>query len=305
MLIVYSFFMKLPNTPKFAIKFALIISLILAVLKAIIWTISGSLAILWSALDSFMDMFVSWVNATALWLSEKNKTRNYSYGLGKVQGFAAIFEWTIVLLSGLFLGYNGIVNFIAKESPEVTLSEITAMILAIVGTIIIMWNFLRVSKTQNSLLIKSDALHYSSDLIMNVGILLALILTKYLGLWWTDSIFAIGIAIWIIKNALPILWNGVNMLLDRSLSDQEVKEIDAILKDEKLLESYHYLKTRQSWDDVFIEAHIVFRNKKISLQAAHDVSESLESALWARFPGASITLHLDIDPEPEICPIHP
>jgi divalent metal cation (Fe/Co/Zn/Cd) transporter len=39
-----------------------------------------------------MDMFVSGVNAIALKLSERNSTNTYSYGLGKVQGFAAIFE---------------------------------------------------------------------------------------------------------------------------------------------------------------------------------------------------------------------
>jgi divalent metal cation (Fe/Co/Zn/Cd) transporter len=94
------------------------------------------------------------------------------------------------------------------------------------------------------------------------------------------------------------------MLLDKSLKDEEIKEIEALFQSEKLLESFHYLKTRQSWENIFIEAHIVFRNKKISLRDAHDVSESLESRLGARFPGATITLHLDIDPEPEMCPIH-
>lgn len=84
--------MKLPSTPSFAMRFALIISLFLAILKAIIGFFSGSLAILGSALDSFMDMFVSGVNAIALKLSERNSTNTYSYGLGKVQGFAAIFE---------------------------------------------------------------------------------------------------------------------------------------------------------------------------------------------------------------------
>lgn len=94
------------------------------------------------------------------------------------------------------------------------------------------------------------------------------------------------------------------MLLDESLSETEIGEIQKILREESSLESYHYLKTRKSWDDIFIEAHIVFRDKKISLHDAHHVSELLESSLWARFPTATITLHLDIDPEPESCPVH-
>lgn len=92
------------------------------------------------------------------------------------------------------------------------------MLVAIAGTSLIMWNFLRIAKVHDSLLVRSDALHYSSDLFMNVGILIALLASKYLSLWWADSIFAIAIALWIAKNALPIIWSGISMLLDRALS---------------------------------------------------------------------------------------
>lgn len=96
-----------------------------------------------------------------------------------------------------------------------------------------MWNFLRIAKVNNSLLIKSDALHYSSDLFMNGGILIALLLTKYFSLWWADAVFAFGIALWIMKNAIPIIWSGVSMLLDQSLTEEEIREIETILKNEK------------------------------------------------------------------------
>lgn len=69
--------------------------------------------------------------------------------------------------SGIFLGYGGIQNYLAHKSPDVTPIEIGAMVIAMLGTSIIMWNFLRIAKVNNSLLIKSDALHYSSDLYMN------------------------------------------------------------------------------------------------------------------------------------------
>ena len=68
---------------------------------------------------------------------------------------------------------------------------------------------------------------------MNGGILLALLLTKYFELWWADSIFAIGIALWIVKNAIPIIWGGISMLLDQSLTKEEVQEIEKILRNEK------------------------------------------------------------------------
>lgn len=103
------------------------------------------------------------------------------------------------------------------------------MIIAILGTAVIMWNFLRISKVTNSLLIRSDALHYSSDLYMNGGILLALLASKFFGLWWCDAVFAIGIGLWIIRNALPIIWSGILMLLDRSLDIESIKRIEDLI----------------------------------------------------------------------------
>lgn len=298
-----SFHVSLPSSPKSGILVALLLSGLLALTKAVVGIASGSLAVLGSALDSFMDMFVSWVNALALRLSDKNHTQKYAYGFGKVQGFAAIFEWMVVFTTGWFLAYEGITNFLSRTTPTITLVEIYTMIFALLGTGIIVWNFLRISKIHNSVLIRADALHYTSDIVMNAGILIALIITKYAWLWWIDAVFAIFIAVWIIKNALPILWSGISMLLDKSLTSEEIRKIESILEEEWSLEWYHYLKTRRSGDDIFIEAHIVFRDKNISLRDAHSVSESLESSLWAHFPWALITLHLDIDWEPEVCEI--
>lgn len=235
------------------------------------------------------------MNATALKLSEHARTRSFSYGLGKVQGFAAIFEGIIVLSSGLFLGYNGIMNFLSHKSPDVTSIEIIVMITAIIGTSLIMWNFLRISKISKSLIIRSDALHYSSDLSMNAGILIALLATKYLGLWWCDSIFAIAIGAWIIWNASPIIGSGISMLLDRALDDESIRKIETVLLGNAMVESYHYLKTRTSGDDTFIEAHIVFRDKNISLREAHALGEQIENTIRSMFEKTTVTLHLDVE----------
>ena len=56
-----------------------------------------------------------------------------------------------------------------------------------------------------------------------------------------------------------------------------------------------------SGDDVFIESHIVFREKDISLKKAHTISDQIENQLMNIFPSATITLHLDIDLVPETC----
>lgn len=294
---------NLPTTVSFGIRFALVTSIVLAVIKGIIGVLSGSLSILGSALDSLMDMFVSWVNAMALRLSERVGNHTFAYGLGKVQWFAAIFEGLVVFSSWAFLVYNGVINYLWHKSPTISILEVGTMLVAMIWTAAIMWNFLRISKVTNSLLIRSDALHYSSDLFMNGGILLAILAGKFLWWWWADAVFAVGIGAWIVHNALPIIWSGAAMLLDHALDKEAIKKIEQFIMEENWVEDFHYLKTRTSGDFTFIEAHIVFSNKDILLRDAHALSENIESRIMAAFPGSTVTLHLDVDNAPEICDI--
>ena len=89
------------------------------------------------------------------------------------------------------------------------------------------------------------------------------------------------------------------MLLDHSLDDASVKRIEDIIRAEKGIESFHYLKTRKSGDDVFVEAHIVFSDKDILLSAAHSIGEGIEEKIDTALDGATTILHLDLDPTPE------
>ena len=290
------------SSPQSWIRFALIVSGIIATIKIIIGLLSGSLALLGSALDSLLDMFVSGVNHATIKISEKSRNKKYAYGFGKTQWFAAIFEWIVVLSSWVFLIISGTQSLLNHHTPEISIPVILAMIIASIGTSLIVWNFKIILRTHNSLIVRSDMLHYTSDLFINIGILSALCLNIFFtSLWWIDAIIWILIGLWILISSSKIIWSGVSMLLDRSLPEEEVQKIESLFQNHPSLEWYHFLKTRMSGDDVFIESHIVFREKDISLKEAHTISDQIENQLMNIFPTATISLHLDIDPVPETC----
>ncbi len=70
----------------------------------------------------------------------------------------------------------------------IELLELGIMLVAMCGSLLILWNFKQVKRNHTSLLLDSDILHYSSDLYMNGGVLLSLIGTRFLGWWWLDSL---------------------------------------------------------------------------------------------------------------------
>lgn len=84
------------------------VAAVLTLIKLVIGFASGSVAVLASAVDSVLDMFVSIFNYFAISKSEKPADKTFNYGRGKIEALASVIEGTIITISGLFLLYQAV-----------------------------------------------------------------------------------------------------------------------------------------------------------------------------------------------------
>lgn len=77
------------NIQKKATIISSFIAFFLAVLKLIVWFFSNSIAILSSAIDSILDMFVSLFNLFAVSSAEKNPDKVFNYWRWKIEALAS------------------------------------------------------------------------------------------------------------------------------------------------------------------------------------------------------------------------
>ena len=279
---------------KSATVVASIVATILVVIKLTVGIFSGSAAVLASAIDSILDIFVSMFNYFALEKSEKAPSEKFNHGLGKIEALAAVIEGTIITISGLFIFYKGLMNIIEHKKIEYLDSSILIMIISIVltGGLVVFLN--RVYKKTKNMVVKSDALHYKTDLFSNSAVLVSLTVIYFTGWDFIDGIFGIAIAVYIIKEAYELIAEGVLMLLDISLEEEIVEKIKEIITKQPEVTSFHYLKTRKSGSDNFVDVHIVF-TPDISLLDAHKVSDRIEEEIKKIEPDSRwhFTIHLD------------
>ena len=135
-----------------------------------------------------------------------------------------------------------------------------------------------VAKKTNSMVIKSDALHYKTDVLSNGAILISLILIYSTGIQIIDAIMGVIISVYIIYSAYEIIKEGVYVLLDAALDEDIVNEIRSIIETEEGVNDYHYLKTRKSANTNFVDVHLVF-NDGISLLKAHSIGDKIEDKI--------------------------
>ncbi|MRI83060.1 MAG: cation transporter [Nitratiruptor sp.] len=274
---------------------ASIVAGILVLVKLAVGILSGSAAVLASAIDSILDIAVSMFNYFALSKAEKAPSERFNYGLGKIEALAAVIEGTIITISGLFILYKGILNILEERQIEYLGSSIAVMVISIVLTAGLVLFLNRVYEKTKNMVIKSDALHYKTDLLSNSAVLLSLILVQLTGWHWIDGLFGIAIAIYIIKEAFELIREGTLMLLDVALEEELVQRIKGILTSHPRITSYHYLKTRRSGGTNFVDVHLVFDDPQIPLVEAHQISDTIEAEIRSLDPKSrwEITIHLD------------
>jgi len=256
------------------------VATVLTLVKFFVGVASGSVAVLASAIDSLLDTVISVFNFFAIKKAEEDANERFQYGKGKVQAIAAVIEGTVISLSGLYIIYEATIKAIYGTKTTLLNPAIMVMLLSIGVTFLLVEYLLVVAKKTDNIVIKSDALHYKTDLISNGVILLSLILVYFTGWDIIDAIFGFGIGVYIIYSAYEIIQEGIYILLDHALDKEIIKKIEEIISTHPSVNGYHWLKTRTDGTNNFVEFHLVLE-PEMTLMEAHNISDKIEEKIKA------------------------
>jgi len=274
---------------------ATITATLLTIIKFAIGLMSGSVAVLASAMDSILDMFVSLFNMFAITKSEKPADNNYNYGRGKIEALASVIEGTVITVSGLFLLYSAIKKYINGEQSSYLDISLFVMIISIIITALLVLYLNYVAKKTNNMVIKADSLHYKTDLWTNLAVLISIGLVYFTGYEIFDVIIGAGISIYIIYSAYELIKEGVEVLLDKAVENEIVEQIISAIKSEEKVNDYHFLKTRRAGKVIFVDVHLVF-DCEISLLEAHKISDIVEEKIKQINTDYDWEINIHLDP---------
>jgi len=265
---------------KKATMVATAVATVLTVLKLVIGVLSGSVAVLASAIDSLLDMAISVFNFFAIKKSEENPNDIYQYGKGKIQAIAGVIEGTIITVSGLYIIYKAVEKWMGGAQVALLTPSIVVMLLSLAITYFLVKYLLQIAKKTDNIVIKADALHYQTDLWSNAAVLLSLVLVWMTGWSGIDALFGLGIGLFIIYSAYEIIRDGIEILLDRALDGDIVAKIGEAIAHHPKSTSYHWLKTRTDGTTNFVEFHLVL-SPEMRLKEAHDITDEIEAEIMA------------------------
>ena len=266
--------------------------LVLIVIKTYAFFITDSVAVLGSLTDSITDMMISLMMLGAVRYSMQPADEDHRHGHGKIEGIASLFQAAFLAGAGAFLTFEALLRFYKPQNIE---NPVPAMVICVVSIVLslvlIAVQNIAVTKT-SSLAIEADKSHYSSDVFLNLGVILALYIQYKNGPAYADSLIALCIAGYIFYTAASIARKASDMLMDRELSDEDRMAIIRIVESHARVHGMHDLRTRRSGMDIHISFDIEVEPDQ-SLTDAHQIARELEMNLLNSFPNADIIIHID------------
>ncbi len=276
---------------KLATRASVAVALVLIALKGGVWLASGSVSLLAGLIDSLMDAGASIINLFAVGYALKPADREHRFGHGKAEALAGLAQAAFITGSALLVLLQGIDRLLHPQPLDAAWSGIAVMLFSIIATLALLAVQRHVIKRTGSTAIGADALHYRSDLLLNLSIIAALLLAQF-GVQRADALFGLAIALFIGFGAVQIGRQAVQILMDRELPDgvrahtlQLARSIPGVL-------DIHDLRTRESGQHWFMQLHLELP-AELSLAQAHELGEQVRLAIITHYPQAEVLVHKD------------
>ena len=268
------------------------VALFLILIKAFAYFATNSVAMLSTMVDSMLDLAASAINLIAVRQALVPADSDHRFGHGKAEALAGLFQSAIITGSAVFLLFQAGERLINPKPISSSDVGIIVMVISIALTIgLVLYQRHVISKTR-SVAISADSLHYVGDLLINGGVIVALVLDTVFQWRFADGLFGILIALILIVSAWKIIRTSFADLMDKELDDEERQNIKTIVLQQPGVLGLHDLRTRRSGQQLFMQMHLDI-DGSISLRDAHTISDAVEARLMAEYPEAEAIIHQD------------
>jgi cation diffusion facilitator family transporter len=200
----------------------------MAAAKFVVGIAIGSLALVSEALHSSVDLVATVMTWLVVRFSDRPADAEHHYGHGKLESLSALgmIAMLYVLAGGIVVAAYGRLR---EGAMPPTLSAIPFVVL-LVDIAVNLWRALvlhRTARATKSQALAADAMHFASDVLGSVAVIIGLSLSG-LGYAWGDAAAAIGVAVVISALGLRLARSTVETLLDQAPAGVSEKAAAAI-----------------------------------------------------------------------------
>ncbi len=276
-----------------AARLSVVTAFLLTLLKLTIGIVTGSMAVLASAVDSILDILMSSINLFAIKKAEKPADECHPFGHGKFETVATLVQAFVIAISGSWVIFEAARRLVQGSELQMVEGGIAVLMLSTLVSFFISRYLRVVARETDSSALEADSLHFSMDVYTNLALAGGLFIMQLTGYTGIDPILSMLVGCYIIVEAYKLVRHGMRDVLDAELPPSVLEDVTRLLDEFKEnLVDYRNLRTRRAGSQKFLDFDLVVC-RHMSIEEAHDIADRLEEQIKKDIPGADVTIHME------------
>ncbi len=271
---------------------SVIVAVSFIIIKGVAFFLTESVAVLSGLFDSIQDLLTSGIGLMAIRRATEPPDKNHRFGHGKAQAVGAMIQSFVIFAAALILLKESVYRLFYPQPVTDIECGIMLMTVTLVVTILLVGLQKYTVNRTNALSVRADLAHYGGDILMNIGIILALIGGKQYGWYWIDGTFGILVAGYLFSNVYFIVRDSCGMLMDEEMPRPFRRDVRQTVMSFKEVRKMADLRTRLSGSCVFIQLCIRL-DSAYSLKKVHEITEMIEKEIKKKYPEAQVLIHVE------------
>ncbi len=264
-------------------------SALLTIGKLVAGILSGSLALISEAGHGLLDTGATILTYFAVRVSGKPADDEHHYGHGKVEAVAALAETGLLMVLAAAVVYEAVHRLFGPEAVAIDAGwPVFAVLIISIVVDLVRWRSLsRIARETKSDALAADALHFSSDLVASVCVLLGLVAVNF-GFKQGDALAAIGVSLFIAIAGYRLGRRTIDTLMDAAPEGMTalVREVAEAVSGVVQVDS---VRLRPAGAQVFGEVGIMVPRTMPLERVAH-VKQDVSAAIARVAPEAEVTI---------------
>ena len=258
--------------------------------KFVIGTATGSLAVFGDAVHSSVDAMNNILALAVIWIAAREPDEDHPYGHQKFETLGALAIVVFLSVSGFELVKGALTRLAGGAEPlEISNSHVAVLVATLaVNTFVALYESRR-GRELNSEILLADAAHTKADVLITVGVLAGVLLSRA-GLGFADPVVALIVAGVIVWLAYGIVARSVPVLVDQHVVPSN--DIQSVAETVSGVVSAYDIRSRGSHDQTFAELTIAV-DGGASVEAAHRIADAVEVALRRRLQLHEVVVHIE------------
>ena len=272
---------------------------LLIALKLAAGAITGSIALITEAIHSMIDLVASVIAYVSVRAADAPADEDHPYGHEKVESLAAAIEGMLIIVGAGIIVFEATRRLVIGAEVDSLGIGLAVLAFSVVANLVVSGILMREARRHESPALEGDAAHLRTDALTSFGVFIGLALVEITGIVALDSITALVVAVAIVFAGIRILRRSSGVLVDESLPESEMDQIEGAIAAARSPEiaGYHELRARRAGRARYIDLHLQFRSGT-SLEQAHSLAHRVRDAIVAEFPTAQVLIH--VEPETSV-----